>query len=242
MDHDFWYNVFIKCDVKDVLKLKLVCKNSNSKISEEHFWKIMMYKNFRDIHKLDNISWLQYYKIRSIDYGTPVIINSKDDLINKTEPNINKNNVLQCVYNSWLDYIYILTTEYKLYTIFNNDDDDDNIVTLKEHHTKITKLFLSRNHLLLIDNDNNLYSYESRIKHELLAKNIINVFESYSSNIICYYTDLIGTYCISVYNIITKILDYQVLSYLKIGEYEFFINTKNQLWRRYKDDKYHYFN
>jgi len=37
MEHDFWFNIFIKCDVKDVTNFRLICRNSKIKIDDEYF-------------------------------------------------------------------------------------------------------------------------------------------------------------------------------------------------------------
>ena len=296
MEHDFWCNIFIRCKTNDVLNCRLVCKNSKIKIDEEHFWKVMTLRNFRDIHKLNKETWLSYYKRRSINYGIPVIVGTKDELIyleninplykdsdkftfdmiennvikclyNSKDLNYNlnkqrqidtkeelflaninlphkdshkftfdmiENNALKCLYNSNHLETYILTKQHQVYCLsrFRSQltNEFENRITFLNYPSDIKNIEISIDgRFFFVDSKNDLYSYNLIIEASLLDTNIINIFRSYGAAVKLYFTKICGTYSILSNGNIIKILDEPVLAYLRLGQYEYFINNKNQL-------------
>lgn len=245
MNHDFWFNIFFKCkNINDVLNFRTVCIHSKLKIDDEHFWKKMMYRDFEDIHKLNEESWLSYYKRRYINYGIPVLIDTKEKLPQLIDSdnffhNMLNNNVLRCLYNLANSRIYILNKNYELYSFHRNQQ------ILTYHLSDIRKIEMSANNRLLfvVDNKNDLYMSYSPSITKLLTNDVIDIFRSYSDDIKLYYTKKCGTYAILNDNDNTniEIFDKQVLAWVKMKNKEYFIDHKNNLWERTPNvEKYKY--
>ena len=247
MDYDFWLNIFIRCKTNDVLNCRLVCKNSKIKIDEEHFWKVMMRRNFRDIHKLNQETWLSYYKRRSINYGIPIIIDKKEKLLHfKNVKSLNKdyckftfdmidNNILKCFYDFYTSGIFILNKQHQLCS-FEPIPFEDEITFLEGFN--VTNVEISYyNVLFFVDDTNNLYQCNRNMKTILLDKNVKNIFKCYSSDTHLYYTKECGTYKVSHEHAVVKIFDELISDYLRSGKYEYYINNENQLWERIFNDK-----
>lgn len=247
MEHDFWYNIFIRCKTYDVLNCRLICKNSKIKIDEEHFWKRMMHINFRGIHKLNEETWLSYYKRRNINYGIPIIIDKKEKLLHfenieqsykdsyKFSFDMVENNILKCLYNFMTSGIYILNKQHQLCSVLRfrsrlTNEFENEMIFLKDFN--ITNIEISYyNVLFFVDDNNNLYQCNRIMKTILLDKNVKNVFKCYSSDTALYYTKECGTYRVSHdhEHAIIKIFDDPILDYLRMGRYEYYITNKNQL-------------
>ena len=258
MKDDFWTNVFLECDIKDVLNFRLVCKNSKIRIDDEHFWKIMMHRDFTDLHKLNEESWLSYYKRRNIKYGIPVIIDKKEKFVNieninemlykgsyKCTYEVLNNNILKCLYNPVNTQIYILSTEHKVYSFNSSKLEDSRMCQLKEVDNIINIEISSSGYLFFIDGKNNLYRCDAILKIKLLSRNTMNIFRSHRSDIALYYTKECGTYSISDDgdDIIVKVLDIPVLSWLKMGNFKFFATCTYRFSERYFDgEKYEHHN
>jgi len=238
MEDDFWFPIFFNCNLDDILNLRLVCKESKNKLNDEYFWKRIMLKSFRDIHKLGNETWLSYYKRCNINYGIPVIIDEKvihnenaaksiyQDTY-KLKCNILKNDAIQCFYDSDSSFIYVLNKQNQLRKFCKND----NSSLLYFDNVKNVEL---SNDLFIIDKDNNLFKSET--KSILLDKDIINILKSYSSNTKIYYTKQDGTYAIQLNNRIVKVFDDPVLAWIKTSNVSYFINSKNNLYARVLGD------
>ena len=255
MEDDFWNNVFFECDVKDVLNFRLICKSSKIKIDDGHFWKRIMYRDFIDIRKSDEETWLSYYKRRNINYGIPVIIDKKEKFINIENINemlyrgsykcicgVLNNNILKCLYNPVNTEVYILSTEHKVYSFNNSKREDSRLCQLKGFDN-IKNIEISLCCLFFIDDKNNLYRCNGLLKYKLLDNDIINVFRAYSNNIALYYTKKYGTYSISDNgdDKIIKVFDRPVTSWLKLGNYDFYITRTCRFMGRYSyGEKYGY--
>lgn len=255
MEYDFWFNIFLECDVKDVLLFRLVCKKFKTIIDDEHFWFKMMNRDFKDLHKLNEETWFSYYKRRSINYGIPVIIDKKEYFVNTENVNktsykdsykcsysVLKNDIVKCHYNQLNFRTYVLSTENKLYSFGRNGKPSQlkNFNDIKNFE-KSTRGSFS---IFFIDNKNDLYKIDKFLTTKLLSSNVINIFRSHTNDGILYYTTECGTYSISndEDDTITKIFDEPVLSWLKMGKFDFYITRTYQLKERYfNDDKYHNF-
>lgn len=262
MEHDFWIYVFLECDIKNITNFRLICKNAKIKIDDEYFWKNMIHRDFIDIHKLNEDTWFSYYKRRSINYGVPVIIDKEENFVNIQNTNetlykgshkciygVLKNNILRCLYNPDNLRIYILSTEHKLYSFTSTRGTSQlrnfNYIKNIEISCDGYLYFVdNKNDLYRIDGRSDLYRGDANLKVKLLSNNVINIFRSHINNIALYYTKECGTYSLSndeEYDTITKIFHKPVSSWLKLGNYNFFVTLNGRFLEKYfVDDKYKY--
>jgi len=214
----------------------------------------MMHRDFIDLHKLNEETWFSYYKRRSINYGIPIIIDEKEHFINienvnktlykdcyKCSYSVLKNNIVKCLYNQLNFRTYVLSTENKLYSFGRTGKP----IQLK-YFDDIRNIEKStRGNLFFIRNNNNLYKIDRFLTSILLSCDVINIFRSHIDNVILYYSMESGTYSISNNedDTIIKVFDEPVLSWLKMGKFDFFITRGYELNERYFDgDKYEYYN
>jgi len=253
MEYDFWFNIFLECDVKDILLFKLVCKKFKTIIDDEHFWYKMMIRDFKDLHKLNKETWFSYYKRRSINYGIPVIIDKKEYFVNTENVNktsykdsykcsysVLKNNIVKCLYNQLNLRTYVLSTENKLYSFGRTGKPSQ----LKNFNNIKNIEKSTRGHLFFVNDKNDLYRIDLYLITKLLSSDVINIFRSHLDDIILYYTTENGTYSISnnKENTITKVFDEPVLFWLNYFKFDLFITCDYEPKVRHFDDgkyKYH---
>lgn len=220
MNIDCLRHILLYCDTNGILKLNSVNKLFNVMINDDEFWKLIMFRDFKDINKLDTEKWLDYYKRRSINYGIPITINNYVYQYNQVkqfltiDKNMKKLNL-------------ILTKTNELYIINNNGFIKIN------HDKKIKKIYGAKN-FYVVDDNNCLY--ELLYDHSLLLlRSEVNNVIVYHHNKDCYtkldyiyYADKKYTYYLNN-GVKQRIFDFPILDLINLQGIDYIINEENLL-------------
>jgi hypothetical protein len=226
------------------MNFRLVCKYTNILLEKEHFWKMLMERNFDDINKLKTETWKCYYKRRFIKYGTPIIFNKTNDqkilCFNDDEL---KNDVLQFYCNEDRSTTVYLNKKYQVEINFDDDYDEygskllyckDSFAVNKQflhHRNNIIKIILSEMDILFfIDSESNLYQYDFNFAPKLVSKDVIDIFTRCAALVQLYYTKKCGTYSIACNENfkISKVFNAPLLFHLKTIKCEYYLTQEHE--------------
>lgn len=214
MNVDCLRHILLYCNIKSIIGLDSVNKSLNVTINDDEFWKLIMFRDFKDIKKLDTEKWLDYYKRRNINHGIPILINNNIYQYNQVKQ------FLSYFDNKQLQNL-ILTKDNDLYIINN-----DGFVKIN-HHAKIKKIFDGCKEFHFVDFNGCLYKLRYDKSLKILKINLDVVIIDHCSNI--YYTDNTNdnlTYYINN-DIPQRIFDFKILDILNLGNIDYIINEEN---------------
>lgn len=215
MNVDCLKQVLLHCHINDVITCNSVTNDFNKIINDDDFWKLLVFRDFKDINKSTNEKWLDYYKRRNINYGIPIQINNQICLYNQVKQFIS-------LINDKGFQNLILTKDNDMYMINNNG------FILINHSCKIKKIYGSKD-FYFVDIKNSLYQIISEKILKLLKVNIKHIVIDHKSNI--YYTDNTRenlTYFINN-KIHQRILNFEFLDLLNLDIFDYIINNENDL-------------
>lgn len=228
MDEDCLRQILLHCKINDILTFNSVSQDLNKIINNNKFWKLLMLRDFEDINKLSNETWLDYYKKRSINYGIPILIN---------------NDIYQ--YNQVKQFLSFILNDKRQNLILTKDGDlhiinNKSFVEL-HHDVKVKKIYQS-DYFYFVDFNNCLYKLKHDASTELIKQNVKTVITQQHPEI--YYTDNTNeklTYRIDN-DISQRIFDFEILDLIFIkydGCFDYVIKEKNILSiGRMVDNKY----
>jgi hypothetical protein len=221
VDVDCWKNIIIQCKLSDILNLASICKFLYYVVNADGLWKIIMERDFNDLHKKDNETWLKYYIRRYINYGISITIGKNVTQFTQY------NQVIQYMHAPKLmivSFNIILTKARELYEISK-----DKLILMK-HHVAIKKIYKNKYYFYFIDVNDDLYRLDYDRRPVFLRAGVINIMMQPHDNDVVYICDK-GTFLIKNYdmNDVIKLFDIQIIDWVTIHHKDYYIDNNYNL-------------
>lgn len=232
LGNDILSSIIIKCNIEDFCNLYVICQKFKTIIDDDYLWKEKFTRDYRDIHKLNDESWKQYYKRRMINHGIPLRV-SKNDTESSSKINrldsITGNNIIKYFRNEEHKKAFWLTKDNRAYIL--NEDQSKEIgknLKIKDIYGIDSVLYL------LIDENNDLYMDVDEDDFHIFAHDVIRLFDTSfldDGSLFCYSTSL-STRKLSIINqecIDEEIFNFPIIDYGFGDEIQYVINIDKNL-------------
>lgn len=247
MDIDCFHQILLKCDIKNIVKFALVCKNFHDIITSS--WELIARRDFDDIFPKNNETWLDFYKRRSIYYGQPITIGFELPQYNSVKKFIS-------IFSEFDDVTKI---KHKNYILTKNDlciKNHENFILTKDneahliykgefysitHDYPIKEIYCLQNEgFYFLDSNNSLYKIINTNKLLLIKTQVHGIVIERSLSQL-YYTEETGTYR-HLHEANMRVFPFKILDIVTLKNIDYIIDDKYNLviGQVVKNSKYSY--